>query len=130
MFDWNLHNMMKFLPLLLIHCANLHNMVKLSLKQFRAGSNRNNPDIVLQNMVKLSKVIKGLPTSSISSQFKSTKSITLRMVKLLIVIILDISNSFHLSNYCLYFQIKVAKLKVDETQISSLGGRGSTGETW
>ena len=43
--DWNLHNMMKFLPLLLIHCANLHNMVKLSLKQFRAGSNRNNPDI-------------------------------------------------------------------------------------
>ena len=28
-------------------------MVKLSLKQFRAGSNMNDPDIVLQNMVKL-----------------------------------------------------------------------------
>ena len=93
-------------------------MVKLSLKQFRAGSNRNNPDIVLQN-IKLSKVIKVLPTSSISSQFKSTKSITLRIVKLVIVIISDIRNSFHLSDYCLYFQIKVAKLKVDETQISN-----------
>ena len=28
-------------------------MVKLSLKQFRAGSNMNDPDNVLQNMVKL-----------------------------------------------------------------------------
>ena len=37
----------------------------------------------------------------------------------MIVIISDIRNSFHLSDYCLYFQIKVAKLKVDETQISN-----------
>ena len=49
-----LPNMMKYLPLLLRHCANLHNMVKLSLKQVITGSNRKNQDILLQNMVKLS----------------------------------------------------------------------------
>ena len=56
----------EILPPLLRHCAILHNMVKLSLKQVRTGSNRKNQDILLQNMVKLSlkQVIAGFNSSS------------------------------------------------------------------